>query len=93
MQNKTTWEELVAQAHAALDTYKKPAAPSEPPKFVDINDLDPEELGYASDNPESSALEAEAERVYLGRLPLPKSLEWAAALPMDDFIEAYLACA
>jgi hypothetical protein len=86
---RPSWDELVAQAHTLMDSLQKPAAPSQPPTFIDLDDLDPEVLGYAPESAECDAIEAEAIDVYLGKKPLPKALEWAASLTMDDFVEAY----
>lgn len=86
---RPSWNELVEQAHTLMASIQKPAAPSEPPTFIDLDDLDPEALGYAPESADYEAIEAEAIDVYLGKRPLPKALEWAAALTLDDFVEAY----
>lgn len=90
---KQTWEQLTEQAHATLQALSKPAAPSTPPEFINLDDLDPEILGYDPADSDVLQLESEAEDIYLGYRPMPAGMEWAAGLNMDEFVDAYQQCA
>lgn len=88
---KPTWEQLTEQAQNLFQQLAKPAAQTQPPVFINIDDphvaiedVSPLGAEYLCDL-------ADAEAIYQNPDLCPPSLTWALGLALDEFVEAYLA--